>query len=1014
MMYRKIVFLLCFVFLSINMFSQNELITLLKENKVPEVENELKLLQSKRRLDDITYDLFSTTQAKGWAAILDLTETIGYSNVLNLLDRRYLRKFDERVNDEHIVFYQKLLEDYQAHWLKEETWDKWYSTTSQLAINSYFTMQPLKAGPYYSQLMEHIDVLPNKIKQGAAISAANHFMGVVQDYDKAEAYYQKALALCSSNCVNKVYPNLAELYLRRNDFDRALEYASEILNSDSIPNTLRLVELTRIGRIQYEKGDKTSARKAYLKAEKLLTQDETVLKNNSFIQARYIYVYTGLLELAVEQKMWKNARIYENKLVALMPYMQNEGQLNLKTGEQLMSYYLASDQAEKFTQFNAVYQSKNGFGALSGLALYAKMETLKGDFLSKYQGPTEALQYYDNALSLLKNSQSEGTSYQYTQNQPQALVTLERKLSALYRLKQKDSSSVEIKQSLYTTAQQAVLLLDQIRQGLSTQNSKLKVLEAAPRIYEQALEATWELYEETGDKTYLAYMYTLIEKSKAILLLETLNDGNAKEFGGVPNELREKEKRLRNDIKIYTTQLDQAIDSAQLERIQSVIFEKRNALEALKKTLESDYPKYYELKYQDYIASLEDVQAGLDACNGIFISYFLGKRHLYVFSVDGSDMNLRVESMVGNRADGFIEDLVDFRNQLADISKVSNWTPELHQMFLKRGERFYHLLLESELQRFDKERLIISPDGLLHYLPFEAILTETSTNDENALQELPYLLHQYAISYNYTATLWLQMMQDKSTGRRTKGMLGITAAYDVAEEYWDQKWMKLRRSLGNLDGAKEEVTLLKKRYSGHFAIGESATEKTFKTFAEESQIIHLAMHGLVDNTVPMRSGLIFTEDSNPKTDNILFAYEISSLDLDADLVVLSACSTGDGLYRNGEGVMSLGRSFMYAGASSLLTTLWQINDQATERIMGTFYEKLSEGLPKDQALREAKLTYLKEVRGTIGHPMFWAAYVMMGNINPIVISAQGNWILYVAGGFLLVVLLALIAWKRSK
>jgi len=383
-------------------------------------------------------------------------------------------------------------------------------------------------------------------------------------------------------------------------------------------------------------------------------------------------------------------------------------------------------------------------------------------------------------------------------------------------------------------------------------------------------------------------------------------------------------------------------------------------------------------------------------------------------SITNSNVKVRVEALVGNRADGFIKDLVDFRNQLSDVNKASNWTAELHETFLKQGARFYQLLLEQELKGVNQKRLILSPDGLLHYLPFEALLTEVMTTAEDIiLSELPYLVKKFATSYNYTATLWLQMMQKRKARQGTKGLLGIAASYAIPIEHPSQEWGRLRENLMELNGAKEEVQLLQEQYEGHFMIGKTATEATFKNFANDAQIIHLAMHGLVDNAAPMRSGLIFTEDADPKTENILFAYEISSLDLRADLVVLSACSTGDGLYKNGEGVMSLGRGFMYAGAASLLTTLWQINDQATERIMGTFYQKLSEGLPKDEALQVAKVRYLEEVSGMIGHPMFWSAYVMMGNIDSIAISPKVNWMWYL-GGSVLLLLLLVVGLKKRK
>jgi CHAT domain-containing protein len=127
---------------------------------------------------------------------------------------------------------------------------------------------------------------------------------------------------------------------------------------------------------------------------------------------------------------------------------------------------------------------------------------------------------------------------------------------------------------------------------------------------------------------------------------------------------------------------------------------------------------------------------------------------------------------------------------------------------------------------------------------------------------------------------------------------------------------------------------------------------------------------------------------SPVTDSRLYGYEILAQSFPADLVVLSACETGLGKVVRGEGLMSLARAFSYAGARSLVTSLWNINDQSGQQLMAEFYKHLNEGLPKDEALRQAKLSYLANAPDNArAHPRYWAAFIPTGNMEPL----KNNW-----------------------
>ena len=147
-------------------------------------------------------------------------------------------------------------------------------------------------------------------------------------------------------------------------------------------------------------------------------------------------------------------------------------------------------------------------------------------------------------------------------------------------------------------------------------------------------------------------------------------------------------------------------------------------------------------------------------------------------------------------------------------------------------------------------------------------------------------------------------------------------------------------------------------------------------------------------------------------DGFLHAYEIYNLPLQARLAVLSACETGVGELVKGEGVMSLARAFHYAGCPSVVTSLWKVDDEATAQLMQYFYENLANGKTKSTALREAKLSYLKNAPESKKHPLYWAGFVLIGDDSEIILqeSRNGKWL----GALGSIVLLSLIVWVARR
>ena len=141
----------------------------------------------------------------------------------------------------------------------------------------------------------------------------------------------------------------------------------------------------------------------------------------------------------------------------------------------------------------------------------------------------------------------------------------------------------------------------------------------------------------------------------------------------------------------------------------------------------------------------------------------------------------------------------------------------------------------------------------------------------------------------------------------------------------------------------------------------------------------MTMHAINNYNEPMLSKLAFTYDKNNNEDGYLHAYEVYNMRMYADLVVLSACNTGEGRLYKGEGIYSIARSFLHAGSQSIIMTLWQSGDKTSFKILLSFYKHLLKGHRKDIALRQAKLEYIKNSSPSKAHPSSWAGYVLLGN-----------------------------------
>lgn len=202
------------------------------------------------------------------------------------------------------------------------------------------------------------------------------------------------------------------------------------------------------------------------------------------------------------------------------------------------------------------------------------------------------------------------------------------------------------------------------------------------------------------------------------------------------------------------------------------------------------------------------------------------------------------------------------------------------------------------------------------------------------------------------------------------------------------------------------IDKVKSVFGGTIFSESRSTPQAFREEAAYNRIIHIGTHAEANNDYPEYSRLIFAKDgANPGADNSVYLYDIYNMDLISDLSVLTACESGKSGYQHGEGMVSMAHAFNYAGSRSIMTGMWKLDEQATAMITEYFYTNVKKGLPKDDALRQAKLRYLQHAEGRMLSPVYWAGLVIMGDMVPVDFRMPIRVYFYSFGGFLLLLLM---------
>ncbi len=545
-------------------------------------------------------------------------------------------------------------------------------------------------------------------------------------------------------------------------------------------------------------------------------------------------------------------------------------------------------------------------------------------------------------------------------------------------------------------------LRGEIRVDIHTESDKITLGVKASQIYGQAINVCKQLaksetiYADFGKRKYNDLAFGFCDKNKMMVLMESLAAVNAKKFAGISQSFLDLENKLSSDITSCKQILAENPDSLSMVLYQNKLFDANRSYDSLILVFEQSYPKYYELKYKKPSISVSQVQKAIDN-NSAMLDYFMGDSSITIFTITKNHFVVS-STPIAQNFDTIIQDFCYYG--LAYHSSPQRFA----NLYKRTAFDLYQKLIPDDLDE-NINKLVVIPDNALGILPFETLLSEKP--DTQNWMDLPFLIRNFNISYAYSANLycnaflndtleetepvndWIAMapvFDDNTT-------LGSTfetqqLIQDIYAGYTDTVYthsiVTRDCQLRELPGTEHEVLTIfqefeKKNLRARIKSRKHANEEFVKSGELKNyKFVHFATHGLLNTEKPELSGLFLSQDTLSHEDCVLYASEIYNLDLNAELIVLSACETGLGKFSKGEGHMGLSRAFLYAGANNLIISLWKVPDNSTSSLMIDFYTNLLDSYYQEdfsENLRQAKIKMINE--GTYAHPYYWSSFIIM-------------------------------------
>jgi CHAT domain-containing protein/TPR repeat protein len=810
----------------------------------------------------------------------------------------------------------------------------------------------------YKEALEYYNLAENQItkNQKYSKSLADIYInkaiiyGFQSSNTLAIEYFEKGIRICQGianpdrnvfHSISTAYLDIGILYYEIKDYEKALEYLEK---SAELKSRYRLSKIA----LPY-----LNIAKTYVKTGDPQKAEEFFLRSMDNISSEFGEDYFRIAELFFDYGL----------------FLESGGRYS----EALEIFKKALTICKKN------YGDKNPLVSLSYKHL--------GDYFINRVDYNSALLYYQEALiaivndfndpDIFSNPSINSSLYDIRLLDVLKSKSLAFKLSSLEQL-DLETKVKNMKESL-ETIELAMQLINRIRRDYLTDESRIYLAENEKETYIHATNISHYLYTLTGDPMYRQKMYQITVQAKAAILRNEIADNEMFFTIGIPDSLKDMHNKYLVDIAAYNKLVLEELrkaypDNRKIDFWKDALFEMKLESGKLEDEINIQFPHYRELIQQTEPISLEEIQSNLGK-NETLVEYFIsnhytdGKRDLFIFLVTRDKLNF-LESDLDSL---FLKDVNMIREGTVQVQSLGDPLFR-YRAYTNALFNMYNRLIKPVEHLFAGNKLIIIPDEEIAYLPFDAFLKSYPDSTRINYEGLQYLIYQYTISYGYSSSLIFN---------KEKHLIKGSKVYAFSP-YYRNSIDNTGKRIDTLAGAAGEIASIYRRFHGREYLGEQATETNFKSVIQQPFILHMAMHSMADPDNSRYSFFMFDTKTDTVEDGKLYNYEIGINRIKSPMVVLSACNTGTGTLSHGEGIMSLARGFFLAGALSVVKTFWDVNDETSAAIISCFYYYLSKGEKKDEALRLAKLEYLKTHPPVYTNPYYWAAYEVLGDNNPIV------------------------------
>ncbi len=835
---------------------------------------------------------------------------------------------------------------------------------SELGVSYTFTGEMIDAKNNYLKSYELYELINDRLRLSLLSENLGKIFVYISDYETALKYYEKGFEYAGDNkhamAVNLI--GMADVYANLSNYSKALRLykQAEEISSQIEEFALEVQVINGLGSLNFNLNRYKQALEYFHHSAALSDSSGDVF---SLADAAY---KTGLTYLMIDSLT--EAESYLSKAVSISQqsgdyYTEALATINLASLETKKENYSAAE--------SYLGKAQKIAGTYSLTYLQGECKIILGELNKKQKLFMPAKNNFESALAIGKEV-----------NEFNMQIEAYQQLAELHT----ENNLKDAAQSYY---QSAINIIEEVSAPLNEEEEvQISWFSARKDIFNSL--ADFYLQQKQFEKAF-----EVIDRSRSrstVQNLKNLKLKNLVEDDSLISKIYDYEWMIHSGI--YDKE---AVDSFKLR------------LSMLEKNISAKHPEIKNYLYNDY-TDVNDILSNLNEKENL-LSIYMNDEKPVIFLLNKNGFKSFQPNITSEKLKEIVKKISPYYSTENDSTNTF-FNQDLFSFNSEEAFNLYSLLLKDALKEIpENEKIIIVPAVELIAFPFELLVVNYEEGESPyKYSDKDFLINHYSISYSPSAQLFINQKKNDLKNEDKITILG-DPAFNTSNKLFAERRSLLEESEGLPRGfallplkySREEVSEISDILNAdQIFTNRNATETNFKLNAEFSSVIHLSTHSFLYNKQPV---IFFSNVFDAENDGFLEAGEIVNLQLNSDLVVLSSCNSGLGRIDNAEGILGMTKAFFETGSKSVVVSLWEVNDRYTSKFMTLFYQKLHNGYDKSDALRLAKLEFIKTYSP---NPYYWGAFVLQGDVSKLPLKKSASIMPYIAA-LMIIILLSVIA-----